>query len=330
MRIIFLCPAVRKPVGGVKVIYQQAAILNDLLPHGSQAVILHPNTLTFRDRWFDNGVPQMRAFFKPHRQHGRFSFSKIEGVFNPVSDVVVIPEVWVRKYGVQLQQLGIRYVIYVQNGYFMSKGDRSDLNLAYTNAKCVMTISEDASACVSMAFPKAAERILRIHYSIKSELFTSGGHKQNLITYMPRKLPDHAQKVMFFLQAHLPATWRIQPINGLNEMGVAKLLSSSKIFMSFSHFEGCPLPPLEAALSGNKVIGYTGQGAREYWHPSIFTEVESGNVRGMASALLGSIHDWEKEDQVPYMQKAIDELARTYSSEQEISDLQGFVDRVLA
>lgn len=328
MRIIFLCPVVRKPVGGVKVFYQQAALLNRILPQGSQALILHPNTLKFTDHWFDNGVGQMRAFFKPHWAHGKLSFANVQGVFNPSSDVVVIPEVWVRKYGVQLVRAGVPFAIYVQNGYFMSKGDRVDLSTSYAGAKCILTISDDASKCVAMAFPAAKKNILRMHYSVKSDLFIPLAPKKNIITYMPRKLPEHAQKVLFFLHAHLPTNWHIQPISGLGEKGVAQLLSSSKIFMSFSDFEGCPLPPLEAALSGNKVVGYTGQGAKEYWRPEIFTAIESGNVTGLAQAVLADILSWELEDQVPQMLAAIQTLAQTYSEATESSDLQTFVRRM--
>lgn len=328
MRIIFLCPAVRKPVGGVKVIYQQAALLNQILPKGSRAAILHPNTWRFKDPWFDNGVDQIRAYFKPHRPYGKLSFSNIQGVFNPSTDMVVIPEVWVRKYGTQLLKAGVRYAIYVQNGYFMSKGERADLNEAYAGAKCILTISDDASKCVAMAFPAAKHNILRMHYSVKSDLFTPLASKKNIITYMPRKLPEHAQKVLFFLHAHLPKNWQIQPISGLAEKGVAQLLSSSKIFMSFSDFEGCPLPPLEAALSGNKVVGYTGQGAKEYWSPEIFTSIESGNVTGLAQAVLDEIAAWEFENQVPNMLPAIEVLANTYSRATERSDLQTFFECV--
>ena len=36
-----------------------------------------------------------------------------------------------------------------------------------------------------------------------------------------------------------------------------------KIFLSFSSLEGLGLPPVEAALAGNHVIGYTGEGGNE-------------------------------------------------------------------
>ena len=59
------------------------------------------------------------------------------------------------------------------------------------------------------------------------------------------------------------------PTEGLTEVQVAALLQRSRIFMAFSHLEDCRLPPLEAALSGNQVIGDTGRGAKEYWASEI-------------------------------------------------------------
>ena len=35
-----------------------------------------------------------------------------------------------------------------------------------------------------------------------------------------------------------------------------------------SNLEGLGLPPLETAIAGNKVIGYTGEGGKEYWKES--------------------------------------------------------------
>ena len=42
--------------------------------------------------------------------------------------------------------------------------------------------------------------------------------------------------------------------------------------------EGFGLPPLEAAIAGNKVIGYDGISGKEYWKKPIFTEIENGNL----------------------------------------------------
>lgn len=263
MKLIWLCHPIRKAVGGVKVIYRQAELVNQMLqPLGHSAVVMHPNTWKFRVKWFDTGVPVERRWFHL-RWMGKPSLSGIDGCFDPEQELVVVPELWARKYGDQLAHLGIPFAIYVQNGYYISKGEPAALKAAYAGAHCILSISDDASRCVSMAFPGTEDRILRVHYSVDAQRFNPNQPKENLITYMPRKLADHSSKVLFFLRNHLPEHWRIQAINGLNESGVANLLQRSKIFMSFSHFEGCPLPPLEAALCGNQVIGYMGQGAKE-------------------------------------------------------------------
>lgn len=328
MELIYLCHPIKKAIGGVKVIYRQAALVNQLLSErGSSAVVMHPNTLFFRVNWFDTNVFIKRGFFK-WRWMGKPSLSKIDGFFNPQTQAVVIPELWARKYGDQLAELGVTYAIFVQNGYYISKGDPKILDRAYQGARCVLTISEDASRCVALAFPGTESRILRMHYSVDTTRFRPDRHKENIITYMPRKLADHSAKVMFFLRHHLPAHWKVVPISGLNEDGVANLLQKSKIFLSFSHFEGCPLPPLEAALSGNQVIGYTGQGAKEYWMSEMFEEIESGNVAHFAERVIAKIAELDALDSFPIHVQAIERLTRTYSEAQERQDLLKLIERM--
>ena len=325
MKLIWLCHPIKKAVGGVKVIYRQAELVNQLLqPLGHSAVVMHPNTWRFRVKWFETHVPVERRWFH-WRWVGKPSLSGIDGCFDPQQELVVVPELWARKYGDQLARLGVPYAIYVQNGYYISKGDPAVLNVAYAGARCVLTISDDASRCVAMAFPGTKERILRVHYSVDAQRFNPHQPKENLITYMPRKLADHSSKVLFFLRNHLPAHWRIQAIDGLNEAGVADLLQRSKIFMSFSHFEGCPLPPLEAALCGNQVIGYTGQGAHEYWSPTVFEAVESGNVVGFAQSVLRKIQQLDAAPEFPLALDVIEDLRARYSPAQEKKDMRNFI-----
>ena len=104
------------------------------------------------------------------------------------------------------------------------------------------------------------------------------------------------------------------------------MLERSKIFMAFSHFEGCPLPPLEAALSGNQVIGYTGQGAKEYWRPEIFEEVASGDVAGFAQRVLAKVQAIDQAQGFDVCLPTIRALAKTYSPEQERTDMLEFLN----
>ena len=39
------------------------------------------------------------------------------------------------------------------------------------------------------------------------------------------------------------------------------------------------MPPIEAALAGNIVLGYPGWGGREYWHEPNFRSVRFGDMR---------------------------------------------------
>lgn len=325
MELVYLCHPIKKAVGGVKVIYRQAELVHELLAErGHSAAVMHPNTWTFRVRWFESKVPVQRGFFK-WRWVGKPSRSRIDGCFDPKRHMVVLPELWARKYGDQLARMKVPFAIFVQNGYYISKGRSEILNEAYQGARCILTISDDASRCVAMAFPGTESKILRVHYSVNATRFNPRQPKENLITYMPRKLADHSSKVLFFLRNHLPSHWRIVPIDGLNEDGVAELLQRSKIFMSFSHFEGCPLPPLEAALSGNQVIGYTGQGAKEYWMPQIFDMVESGDVVKFAQKVLDKVEALDAMDHFPIFSEAIETLSKTYSEAQERQDMNSFI-----
>lgn len=327
MNLVWLCPSVRKPVGGVKVIYRQASIAHQLLMQRGQgsSAVLHPNSFGFQASWFDQSVPMRRAYFGL-RWLGKPSWSNVRGVFDASQDVVVIPELWVRKYGSQLLELGVPYSIYVQNGYFINKGEFSDLVRAYSGARCVMVVSENAAECVKLAFPSATPNILRLHCSVDSNLFfyPTQVNKEKLITYMPRKLADHVQKVLFFLKPHLPSHWKLQAIDGMNEAQVAQTLMRSSIFMSFSHFEGLGLPPLEAALCGNHVVGYTGQGGKEFWWPESFDNIESGDVLGFAQQVLARVDQIDRGVAIVDRSNTM-RLAQIYGAQQEQTDLEQFL-----
>lgn len=327
-QLIWLCHPITKPVGGVKVLYRQAQMTNELLaPWGHTAAVMHPNTWRFRVKWFDNTVPIHRGFFK-WRWVGKPSLSRIDGCFDPAQHMVVLPELWARKYGDQLAQMGVPYAIYVQNGYYISKGHPDVLNTAYAGARCILSVSEDTTQCVTMAFPGTEHKILRVHAAVDAHRFNPSQAKENLITYMPRKLGDHSSKVLFFMRHHLPKHWRVQAIDGLNEAGVAELLQRSKIFMSFSHFEGFGLPPLEAALSGNQVIGYTGQGGKEYWIPEIFEAIESGDVLGFSQRVLQKVNELDTTPNFFVNSQAIASLMEIYSAQQEKQDMREFITRM--
>ena len=163
----------------------------------------------------------------------------------------------------------------------------------------------------------------------ESPLF-SPGNKERLITYMPRKLPTHSERLCLYLQEILRDDgWQLQAIENLDERATATLMSRSAIFLSFSEFEGCPLPPIEAALSGNVVVGYTGQGGKEYFQRPIFREVPNGNflffVEQVRSAMEDVVQGIAKTEEF-LRQAAL--LADAHSAKLETSNVMSFVGRV--
>ena len=311
-KLIYLCPVTDHPVGGVKVIYRHSQLINQLLPGELASEVVHPENLAFRCCWFRNDVAL-----------------KTDLNFNPGTDYVVIPEVWSVKYSKVFRENGINYAIFVQNGYRINRdADMAEVYAAYADADLILTNSADASACCTLVFPDLSDLILRLHVAVDAAAYNAGVRKENLITYMPRKQTRHAQQVMFFLRRLLPPDWRTQAIDNLHESEVIDLLQRSRIFMSFSELEGLGLPPIEAALSGNRVIGYTGEGGKEYWDLPIFTEIACGDIRAFANAVLGEVNRMSRPDSSAIDAASIRALADRYSPALESAGLLGFAQRV--
>ena len=320
--IIYICPTgLNKPIGGIKIIYRHVEILSKLLPKKVASKIFHFEDFNFKCNWFSHKV----------------SFKK-NSIFDPTKEFAIIPE-WMAVYHAKmLQKMGVSYGIFVQNGFYLNtkpKNNFSDqeINEAYEKAKIIISYSDEITECIKLTFPKSANKILRINISVNSkkfqyteEIFKS---KENLITYMPRKNRNHTDKLLFILKQHLPKNWEIKILDNLTEPEVIKFFKKSKIFLSFSELEGFGLPPVEAALSGNSVIGYTGESGKEYWDPPIFEEVFSGDLRTFTNKVINKVKDLNKNNRVfekfkPYISK----LADKYSLEKEQRGLLSLIDKI--
>jgi len=304
--IIFLCPSNNIPLGGVKVIYNQAAIINKM--NGQLiASVLHPFNPEFSCTWFDHDVTVKKNL-----------------ELDPTHHFVIIPEFMAVPHAKPIHDIGVQYGIYVQGGYIIGQihSDNSEeRDAAYHNAALILAISDDTVDCIRMAYPECADKVHRVHYSVNPDKFNANSNKENVICYMPRRMKNHSQLVTFFLNKWIPPHWRIESIHGLDEDGVAAILGKSRIFLSFSELEGCPLPPIEAALSGCQVIGYTGEGAKEYWDTEIFTEIYSGDIKAFVKAILSKIDEFDNSQTVIHT-TAIRKLSEKYSAQVEFADMQ--------
>ena len=144
---------------------------------------------------------------------------------------------------------------------------------------------------------------------------------------MPRKLPDHSQLLLFYLKNLLPRNWKIIPLNNVSESYLINTLSRSKFFLSFSNLEGLGIPPIEAALSGNKVIGYTGSGGLEYWKEPMFKKIENGDISNFGKKLLHEIKTYKK-NWIFETRKYRLRLQKKYSAEKEKKTLNLLINKI--
>ena len=140
---------------------------------------------------------------------------------------------------------------------------------------------------------------------------------------MSRKLPVHSNLVVNYLKPQLPKNWKIINLNRLTEEQTYKVLKKSKIFLSFSSFEGLGLPPAEAALAGNFVIGYTGEGGNEYWKKPIFTKINSGEITTYVNKIIKKIYELKRNKKFPL--RNYFELKNKFSREKELKNIQKFL-----
>jgi hypothetical protein len=116
----------------------------------------------------------------------------------------------------------------------------------------------------------------------------------------------------------------------MHESEVAAHMQDSRVFLAFSDFEGCPVPPIEAALSGNVVVGYPGWGGREYWHAPNFWPVEMGHMRQFAQQFRAAAALSLLPDADARLAPGMASLAQAYGLEAEKALLLQLVARVRA
>ena len=316
VNIIYLLPEMKGASGGAKVIYNHSLILNNVNNDISSKIIyLKKNflyklqlSLSKRIKFFDEKFSgwdgkkmKISKKFKPNKEwHKDVVFTSDNLNFDKKKDFVIIPEIWAHfAADLKLAEKKINYAIFVQGFYHMnSTNNFLNLKRSYEGAKLIITTSKYSVSYLRTMFPNIRKNIFKINLSVDSNKFKFK-KKINLITYMPRKLPAHSSLLIFYLKNLLPKNWKILPLNNVSENKLIKTLSKSKIFLSFSNFEGMGIPPIEAALSGNKVIGYVGGGGSEYWKKPIFIKVENGEIEDFAKKIIKNIkyykNNWIKE-----------------------------------
>lgn len=281
-QIYFITPFEKKPVGGIKQIYRQVDVLNKF---GFEAYVVHKNRGQ-RCKWFDNQT-KIIYNYKIFNQIYNSKSKKLKKIIKKKSDdlisengILVIPEVLASNiFNLTFKN---NYVIFNQNCYYTFNGfdnPSSKFYNPYTSTRClgVMVVSEDSKQYLEYCYKE--KKIHKITLGVDFEKFSFSKNKSKQISFMPRKLTEDSFQVINMLNLVLKdKNWIFTPIDNLSENEVAQVLKNTAIFLSFNHREGFGLPPLEALSCGCIVVGYTGQGGKEYFDITNSYQIESGNI----------------------------------------------------
>tara|TARA_R110000787_G_scaffold46612_8_gene113025 strand:- start:15978 stop:17048 length:1071 start_codon:yes stop_codon:yes gene_type:complete len=320
IKIIFFLPVSDYPSGGIIVAHDHSETINELGFEQYISEIMYPTDINF--------VPKLFVHNSQFKRDYKIDLKK---------DFIILPEVMALRYAEKLNRNAIKFGIHVQNGYLLNlecnpnPNSISKLKKAYQSASLIIGNSNDTIENIKFIFPEVATKIIRSYFVINKNRYQQIQTKKNYITYMPRKLSKHSQLLLFFLNEKIPNNWKIIPIDGVTEQEVYNIFYESKIFLSFSEFEGLAMPPAMAAMSGNMVIGYTGEANKEYFHLPCFDEVPCGDIKLFASKVIETINKYENDNIVLDM-NSIQYLESLFSKEKQkkfLSDLIFQVDNLL-
>jgi hypothetical protein len=338
INVVYLLPALKGASGGAKVIYNQSSILN-LLKNNISSKILHLKKnkyyklkLSLQKRfkfstqnyagWDGKQMTAAKNFSPSNFWVNKNVKNKNDINFDNNNDFIILPEIW-SHFAVDLNLISkkIKYSIFVQGFYHMnSTSNFEKIKKAYESSEFIITDSKYSIQYIMNMFPKCKNKIIRLHFSIDFNKFKKR-KKKNIITYMPRKLENHSILLNFYIKNILPKGWKINPLINLDESKLNKKLSESKIFLSFSNLEGIGMPPIEAALAGNIIVGYIGGGGSEYWKKPIFHKVEHGEIKNFGDLIIKLIKNYNK-NWTTKTKTAREKLINQYSVNKEINSIR--------
>lgn len=276
--IYFMVPDTNRQAGGIRNMYGMVDALNN---SGLEACVFHAQP-GFRCAWFENTT---RVFAAPNLALER-------------GDILVVPEV--NRVRCQ-KRVGSAPVVVVNLNYFNTftgAGFGTECVAGYpgwSNAVGVLTNSRPAGAFLHAALGREFP-VYVIRRAVNSDLFRPL-KKEKIIAFMPRKRRRDAENVIQLLRRDKQLQgWQYAPIEGMAEAQVAETLGRAAIFLSFSDHEGFGAPPAEAMAAGCYVVGFTGDGGREYMSSEVCSPIDDQNVLAFAQEGTRVAMLWEKDD----------------------------------
>lgn len=329
--IYVLCPGLKKPTGGIKQLYKLVNTLNAI---GQDAYIIH-SRIGFRVKWFENETP-IKYF--PNLFSILYSFKKKkDNVKVPLflkqlvmsnrmpepNSIIIVPEM----YSLYISEImpNNNIIIFNQNCYytFDKYEPLREQHSPCNNPRILgcIVVSDDSLKYLTYSFPKLD--VFRMRLGI-SKCFKYSAEKKKQIAFMPRKLPEDSNQLFHIMMNRSTLKdWQFVPIDNMNEGEVATILQESAVFLSFNYQEGFGLPPAEAMACGCYVIGYAGNGGKEYLNKDFSSPIEDRNIIEFAKELEAIINEYDinPSNILKKGKLASEYVLHNYSSHQERSDI---------
>jgi glycosyltransferase involved in cell wall biosynthesis len=242
-RIFYVSRNYGRPVGGLRVVHHHVRILRR---HGFDATVLLTDDQP--ERFFEFDAPVAMRDQTPTTEE----------------DILVIPEGW--RDTLQHPLIAgspARKLIFCQNHFYMHEALRGAPDYGRFGISRVFCCSEVIAEYLTKIMGFSSCPV--VHNAIDTGLFRPRDKKLQ-IAYMPRKMQREAVFMRGTFNKCYPEFIAIPwvSIEDKAEAEVAQILGESDVFLSLSRMEGLGLPPLEAMAAGALVVGFLGDGGREY------------------------------------------------------------------
>ena len=283
--IRFMAPDLPSPSGGIKVIYRYVEHLCAL---GHDARVWH-GTSGFRYPSWGSAAPVDTGL--------SLDFA--------AGDVLVMPETGGSKWSFLSQGQPVVMLCQGMDFVFMNSDFLTDEPGAYPGwpqATAAIAVSDAIDTFLRRA---CHDGFPLYDVPVQIEDWFQPAAKEKRIALMPRRRrEDLLGAVQLIRRSGRLGDWEIVLIDGMTQQQVADELGRAAIFLFGAEREGVGLPGAEAMASGCYVVGFTGDGAKEYMLPEHSSVIADSDVVDMCDRTLEAM-GWFEQDRPRFDERAV-------------------------
>jgi hypothetical protein len=302
-------------------------IAESLIKAGYDACVLIPgelyseeNKADYRPTWFKTDVP----------------------VTNRISDITSNDVVFIHEEAVwafhELKKNNPRHVMINQGAQCTMCNEHisyADTKMMYQSALGVLVVSDYIADTLHTLFNIPKNKIFTLNnVNLISPIFKPGVKKNKILIMRKAIRVTNISNDMLVKIIRERYNWEVELVKDLTHEQMARSMAESKIFVFLCQDcgEGFGIPPFEAAISGCKVIGYSGLGGRSRYDYPNFTEIEYNDVNNF----IKEVDYWVRElyhtnilEYSPRAEFVRDRLSRERDINYFYNDVKHAITRIL-